>query len=150
MFERHFCICIETLKPSHIPRLTERICRDDDVRPPDRNYVLMEVRNHLMLAFYMMKAQRHKMQYHRGCHGLSRIIPGTDDSTHLNLVLLPTMSNALNMSELSPRLLNGSVLYLHARRSCALIPRSSKLNRAETSRQGAKPVELSVLCSRNK
>jgi hypothetical protein len=52
----------------HIPRLTKRFCRDDDVRPPDRYYVLMEVRNRLLLAFYMMKAQRHKMQYHRGCH----------------------------------------------------------------------------------
>jgi hypothetical protein len=48
MFERHLSICI-----GH----------------PNRDDVLMEVRNHLMLAFYMMKAPRHKMQYHKGCYG---------------------------------------------------------------------------------
>jgi hypothetical protein len=80
-------------------------------------------------------------------------MPGTDDSTLLNLVLLSTMSNALDISELSSKLLNDSMLCLHARRSvnfCALIPRSGKLSRSESSRQGAKPVELSVLCTRNK
>jgi hypothetical protein len=68
--ERHLCSCIghPNLHTYTVPRLTKRFCRDDDVRPPDRYYVLMEVRNHLLLAFYMMKAQRHKMQYHRGCH----------------------------------------------------------------------------------